>query len=210
MTRSLPRNVVVLIKLIPSLKIGLAKFCELRLTHVKLFDQIPHQVCVCSYHENVRFLLVALKDHTTLSTDFSGFINQVTCDSSSKECMNGKCSKCKDVIDKFTPENSSSIAHYQQWRSVDNRVEKLDITGTVKECFLELKVQVRPFLLHTHTKRKQSASFKSLVKECDGKSVVLQVDFSENATIASQREIESAHWNHGQASLFTSHAWNKA
>lgn len=34
----------------PSLKIGLAKFCELRPVHVKLFDQIPHQVCVCSFH----------------------------------------------------------------------------------------------------------------------------------------------------------------
>ncbi len=64
-----------------------------------------------------------------------------------------------------------------------------------------------PFLLHTYVKRKQEASFKSLVEKCDGKSIVLQVDFSENATIASQREVQSAHWNHGQATLFTAHAW---
>ena len=31
--------------------------------------------------------------------------------------------------------------------------------------------------------RKQPASFKTVVKECDGSRVVLQVDFSENATI---------------------------
>ena len=97
-----------------SLKIGLTKFCELRPTHVKLFDQIPHQVCVCSYHENVRLLLVALKDYTALSTDFSGFINQVACDSTSKECMSGKCSECKDAINQFAPGNTSSIVHYQQ------------------------------------------------------------------------------------------------
>lgn len=149
---------------------------------------------------------MTLKDHTALSTGFSGFINQVTCDSTSKECTSGKCSKCKDEINKAA-DNSSLIAHYQQWRSVDNCMEKVDITGTVEECFLELKAQVRPFLLHTHVKRKQSASFKSLVEECDGSSVVLQVDFSENATIASQREIKSAHWNHGQATLFTAHVW---
>ena len=77
--------------------------------------------------------------------------------------MSGKCSECKDAINKFAPDNSSSIAHYQQWRSVDNRMEKVDITGTVEECFLELEVQVWPFLLHTYVKRKQSASFKSLV-----------------------------------------------
>lgn len=100
--------------------------------------------------------------------------------------MTGKCLKCKDAIDKFAPENSSSIAHYQQWQSVDKHTEKYDNTGTAEECFLELKAQVQSFLLHTYIKWKQSASFKSLVKECDGKSVVLQVDFSENATIASQ------------------------
>ena len=71
----------------PSLKVGLTRFCELRPTHVKLLDQIPHQVCVCSYHENVKLLLVALKEHTSLNSDFSAFIEQVTCDASSKECM---------------------------------------------------------------------------------------------------------------------------
>jgi len=64
-------------------------------------------------------------------------------------------------------------------------------------------------LLHTYVKRKRAASFKSLVEKCNGKSVVLQVDFSENTTIASQREVQSAHWNHGQATLFTAHAWIK-
>lgn len=34
-----------------------------------------------------------------------------------------------------------------------------------------------------------------------------QVDFSENAAIISQNEIQAAHWTHGQATLFTAHAW---
>ena len=93
--------------------------------------------------------------------------------------------------------------------NVDNRVEKVDITGMVDDCFDKLKRQVGPFLLHAYVKRKQAASFKSLVQKCDGKSVVLQVDFSENATIASQCEVLSAHWNHGQATFFKAHAWIK-
>ena len=194
----------------PSLKVGLTKFCEWCPAHMKLFDQIPHQVCVCSYHENVRLLLVALKEHTTLNTDFSAFTEQVTCDPSAKVCMSGKCSKCANAINKYDPVNRSHPVRYQQWQSVDNRVEKVDKMGTVGDCFDELKTQVGPFLLHTYVKRKQAASFKSLVEGCDGKSVVLQVDFSENATIASQREVQSAHWNHGQATLFTAHAWIKA
>lgn len=66
----------------PTKKIGLSKFCELRPKRVKLFDHIPHNVCVCSYHENVRLLLVALKEHTQLSVDFRPFIDQVTCNPS--------------------------------------------------------------------------------------------------------------------------------
>ncbi len=38
-------------------------------------------------------------------------------------------------------------------------------------------------------------------------NVELQVDFSENASIASKNEVQSAHWSHGYATLFTAHAW---
>ena len=41
----------------PIIKVGLSKFCELRPPYIKLFDHLPHQVCLCSYHENVRLLL---------------------------------------------------------------------------------------------------------------------------------------------------------
>ena len=43
--------------------------------------------------------------------------------------------------------------------------------------------------------------------EVDGTKVVLQVDFSENASLLTQNEIQSAHWNHAQATLFTAYAW---
>jgi len=33
------------------------------------------------------------------------------------------------------------------------------------------------------------------------------VDFSENATIAAQKEVQAAYWHHSQATLFTTHAW---
>ena len=100
----------------PFLKVGLIRFYELRPTHVKLLDQIPHQVCVCSHHENVRLLLVALKEHTSLNSDFSAFIEQVTCDASSKGCMSGKFSECANAIEKYATANKSYPIHYQQWQ----------------------------------------------------------------------------------------------
>ena len=47
----------------------------------------------------------------------------------------------------------------------------------------------------------------TLISKCDGDNVVLQVDFSENATIASPNETQAAHWCHGQATLFPVYAW---
>lgn len=74
-----------------TVKMSLSKFCELRPPNVKLFDHLPHQVCLCSYHENVRLLLVALREHSSLSAEYSCFIEQVTCDATSKKCMTRQC-----------------------------------------------------------------------------------------------------------------------
>ena len=46
--------------------IGLSKCCDLRPKQVKLFDTLPHNVCICPYHENVRLLLKALQCETGL------------------------------------------------------------------------------------------------------------------------------------------------
>ena len=51
----------------PNNKISLSRFYEMRPSNVKLFDHIAHHVCVCPYHENARLLLVALREHITLS-----------------------------------------------------------------------------------------------------------------------------------------------
>ena len=88
-----------------------------------------------------------------------------------------KSAECANAIEKYAPANKSYTIYYQQWQSVDNQVEKVDITGTVDDCFNKLKTQVGPFLLHAYVKRKQAASFKLLVQKCDGKSVVFAGQF---------------------------------
>ena len=56
-------------------------------------------------------------------------------------------------------------------------------------------------------KRKQAAHIEELIAPCDDENIVSQVDFSENATIKMQNEIQSADWNRTQATLFTANAW---
>ena len=190
----------------PSNKIGLSKFCQLRPKNVKLFDHIPHHVCVCSYHENVRLLLGALRDYTSLAEEFHGFISQVTCDPQTEVCLSSQCKDCKDRIDTFAPSNGSDTVCYHKWQN-NERVEKVEIIVTIEDAFIEFKRQLKPFLKHMYVKRKQAAYLDTTKSKCDSKNVVLQIEFTENATITSQREIQSAHWSHAQATIFTAHAW---
>ena len=60
---------------------------------------------------------------------------------------------------------------------------------------------------HVYVKRQQAAFMQKQKSAVDGKNIVLQVDFSENASIAYQNEIQSVHWGYAQATLFTCYAW---
>lgn len=153
-------------------KIGSSKFCELRPQNIKLFEHIPHSVCVCSYHENIRLLLVALKNHTMLSDEFHHFIGQVTCDPSSKECMTRTCEDCANLLDTFAPSEEETPIKYQQWLSGE-KVEKANLIASVQDVFSELKKQLKDFLLHTFVKRNQATHMENLISGCDGENVVL-------------------------------------
>jgi len=41
-----------------------------------------------------------------------------------------------------------------------------------------------------------------------GDTALIQINFSENYTCAQQDEIQSAHWNQKQVSLFTAAVWH--
>lgn len=100
------------------IKVGLSKFCDLRPKHVTLFENIPHNICVCKYHENIRLLLTALKSYSTdLPENLSDFTDNLVCDSGLKQCMSQECPECKDKISQFAPsEDENRPVKYQQWQ----------------------------------------------------------------------------------------------
>ena len=76
------------------------------------------------------------------------------------------------MIDGFAPQAHSESLPYYQWKSTDNRIEKIVATDTVDNIFNELKKQLNTFLLHTFVKREQAATFNSLKSSSDGISIV--------------------------------------
>ena len=108
------------------------------------------------YHENVRLLLVTLNKHVkTIPTEFRSFIELINCDQNSKDCMLGACSKCP-AFDALKPKESINGITWWQWNSNENsRVEKLEFTGEIADCFEQLKKLYLYFLRHTYIERKQ-------------------------------------------------------
>ena len=93
----------------------------------------------------------------------------------------------KDKINQYAPSNPEVVVRYYQWQSND-KINKVEIIGTVGGAFLEVKRLLKDFLLHAYVKRKQSKYMKNLISGVNKKKVLLQVDFSENASITSQNE----------------------
>ena len=83
--------------------IGLSKFCSLRSFQVKLFEQIPHNVSVCQYHENIHLILTVLEQQAILTTTFLHFVSQERCEEENKDCIYYRCDICKDFLEMFKP-----------------------------------------------------------------------------------------------------------
>ena len=80
-------------------------------------------------------------------------------------------------------------------------------SGTVQDALQLLTERVVAFKIHAFIKAKQAKTFNDMHTATRPGQASMQIDFSENATILQQDEIQSAYWTHGQCALFTSVAW---
>lgn len=122
--------------------------------------------------------------------------------------MTGKCQNCFDVKD-MVPQlfDKDMKVTWKQWIKTENRMQQSTLSGTVQELLAELHDQTPKFKVHTYVKKQQSDTFEARKKETSESEILLQVDFAENFSILSQDEIQSAHWSHPQATIFTGCAW---
>ena len=107
-----------------------------------------------------------------------------------EKCL--QCEDCKDSLDFFVPPpDVADIAiKYQQWQTVNKYAEKVQINATVGDIFDNLKSRPTVFLTHHYVKRIQASHMENLISSCNGKTILLQVDFSENASLLIRNEIQ--------------------
>ena len=132
------------------IKIGLSRFCELRPVNVRSIANLPRNVCVCTYHENMRFALDSLVkvDRLLLSNIKIGkdMSQNFVCKDSLNDCFDNKCNKCKDL--KFFQQFLATIeplnfeTSWYQWQKPNEKryavIEKVKKFGSGKELIAHI------------------------------------------------------------------------
>lgn len=197
----------------PMAKVSLTLFKSLRPDVVLLKDSMPHNLCVCTYHENVNLILQGLRTVPTIPLNHKELLNFLVCDSESEECMYGKCDACKDKVsedflcDLVRDHLEDNVDLYQWIRTPEGKTEKVKMSCTVKETLELLSQKLKAFKVHCLIKSKQAAAFQHSYSNTREGHATVQIDFSENATVIPQDEVQSGHWGHLQVTLFTAVAW---
>ena len=197
----------------PELTVGKSKFAALRPQHVLLVSKTPHNVCQCRYHSNVILILESLHKKITTVPLYSKseFLPLCVCDPNNEDCMASACSECENkiqmLITDLDEEVLSSPIRWSQWgEDVDGYLTTQTHTTTVAQCFESLISQLPQFLWHCFIKQKQAEAYetdKITSHQNDSTTVLVQMDFAENATCMIQDEIQSAHWKQRHVSLYT-------
>ena len=208
--------------------ISFSKFCFLRPANVLLSSKMPRNVCLCKYHDNVNLLCDSIhKAFPAFPSNSSQLVDKLVCDSENEKCMTGKCAKCPKWFDKNTAPLEDEI-EWDQWDTVQvqlpqkkqkskirqclkvvKKMKKVHAEGTVEDALFVLQNKIPEFLEHVFIKRQQSRFFENRLSSLKPNEAVVQVDFAENYTCYHQDEVQSAHWNHQQVTVFPVVIWSK-
>jgi hypothetical protein len=139
-------------------------------------------------------------------------ISLVICGIPLEDCYLGTCDRCGDqspssvLLRHSDPVDEDDAWSWSIWKTVNKKVDLHEIRGTIGSLLTEIDKQWSVFLLHSHYNRNQRVYIEEIrEKSSDQSFVVVQMDFAENYTFVRQKEVQAAHWNNQQATLFTIH-----
>ena len=149
----------------PDIDLSYSKFAKLRPPQVLLEGNIPHNSCLCKYHENIRLLLDCLrKAGHEVTTSFRDFIGLCLCDQTRGNCMSGKCRDCPGLIHLHPSDAiAKKVDEWDEWG--DNKNTPSNVRGTVLECFEKTVEKMSSFcgiLMSNESKRKNFVLRKEL------------------------------------------------
>ena len=132
---------------------------------------IPHATSLCEICENAVYFMKGLnnwlpKSSEQLPTNPHDIDERFSCDSTLEDCMNSKCADCKsrtgNEIIGDRNRNGKSTFSFNEWKKIDDRVQKTPVSIGVKEIMSRFNDHIKTLKRHIHIKRIQNAAFNSL------------------------------------------------
>lgn len=195
---------------------GLSKFAQIRPKHVQLSNKLPHNVCLCKYHENFMLALDAMNTVCDFPRYSHDFIETFICENPNKQCWLLECVICRNMIKEKLSEclqdcRDKNVSWFV-WEDSDGKLSKIIKSGTAFDLQQHIIGMSKEFFEHSYIKRHQANCYQQdrnavLSTNYDPSVAMIQVDFAENFTCIAQDEIQSFHWAQPQITLFTVSAW---
>lgn len=142
----------------------------------------------------------------------SNLIDLVICGTPAEDCFLGTCDRCNSITPSLTlghelgDNEDDDKCSWSLWKTSDKKVDLHNIRGTITSLLDEIDEKWSNFLMHSYINREQRTYINELRTKSSRLSyAVVQMDFAENYTFLRQREVQAAHWNNQQATLFTVH-----
>ncbi|CAF1510324.1 unnamed protein product [Adineta ricciae] len=203
----------------PMIKVGKSSFFSLRPRQVKL--HCPHDTCMCHVHENMSLALQAYNKYVQRKSSgyprlekitLSNLIDSVVCDQPNDNCFLNCCSRCNRRLPSSILQQHFIIVDeddewtWSIWKTTNKKVDLHHIHGSIMSLLGEIDGQWKKFLTHSYFNREQRSYINNLrLLSSDTSYATVQIDFAENYTIIRQREVQAAHWNNVQVTIFTVH-----
>ncbi len=201
----------------PTLNCGFSTFVSLRPQHIKLLHNLPEVTCLCRYHENFRFLVIALKPVLLYDANWTtkDFLRKCVCNLDDERCMYNECGQCSGNLQAWRDELVQNFdldvlaPQYFQWETTAAEVKKATINDdTLNDVLDRIATSINAFKTHCFVKWRQFESFETARSNLAPHQCVCQVDFAENHRCDVQDEIQAHHFKGGpQITLFTACAW---
>ena len=148
----------------------------------------------------------------TLGCKFIGrdLVDKTVCADPDEDCYNRNCNTCRNLTvssifkTNFNDDNEFLDTTWSLWTTTNNRVELLHFHGSFRSLVDQLDSRWSSFITHTYVTRQQREYIKTIrLTSLPTTFAVVQMDIAENFSFVVQKEVQAAHWNKKQASIYT-------
>ena len=184
-----------------------------------------HVVCVCSYHQNPKLMIVNSQISTQKSfkrivgnedgNKYNGeikyhhLIAQMMCNPPLISCWQGECTECEDtqkledtLIEIFEELDIETIT-YKQWESTD-RTDLIVKSEVVSDFVQSLIGKLKTLKTHQFINNQQTRYFYDIKETLPVGKALAVGDFSQNYSFVYQDAVQGIHWCNTSCTL---HPW---